>query len=181
MRTIAAAFLLLAAASDTTILLDQDVDVDPSRFRTLSIQVKSGGARVICSYSVVEGESGVRVLLMSKPDAERFARGQSHATLAGTAYEREGAFSYAVTRPGEYKVVLDNRMEGRGRAVVHLHVRTVTGDVAMRTATELPPRRKFVVIGASLLVFGLIAAWAGPKLSRAIAQRPSSGWPPPSA
>ena len=79
--------------------------------------------------------------VMSVADAERFQAGRSHRPLVSLPYERTGVFRHPVTKPGEYRLVIDNRMEGRGPALVHVQLAAVFGD-PMLEVHELPAGRR---------------------------------------
>jgi hypothetical protein len=152
--------LMLAAAPARVVLLDELVRVPPSQSRAIDVLLKQRGALVECRYAVERGGSGVRVILLTRAEAERFESGKSHRPLASTPYERSGSFRHPVTTPGEYRLVIDNRLEGRGPALVRVELSAVFGD-PMLQVRELDPGRRARVIIVSLGLFVLIAGWAG--------------------
>jgi hypothetical protein len=81
-------------------------------------------------------------------------------------YERAGFFRHPVTKPGEYRLVIDNRMEGRGPALVRVQLAAVFGD-PMLEVRELPAGRRAEVVMVSLGLFALVALGAAWRLRRA--------------
>jgi hypothetical protein len=148
------------------VLVDGLVRVPASRWSVIDVLLKQRGAVVECRYSVERGRSGVRVALMSVADAERFQAGRSHRPLVSLPYERAGFFRHPVTKPGEYRLVIDNRMEGRGPALVRVQLAAVFGD-PMLEIRELPAGRRANVVMVSLGLFALVALWAAWRLRRA--------------
>jgi hypothetical protein len=144
--------LMLAAAPARVVLVDELVRVPAAQSRAIDVLLKQRGAVVECRYAVERGGSGVRVALLTRADAER--------PLASTPYQRSGSFRHPVTTPGEYRLVIDNRLEGRGPALVRVELSAVFGD-PMLQMRELDPGRRARVIVVSLGLFALVAGWAG--------------------
>jgi hypothetical protein len=159
---ILALLLAVAASPGHLVLLDETVKVPAADWRAFRIPLRQQPARIECGFSVLEGGSGVRVALL-----------QGHHTLAATAYQRSGGFAYAAA-PGEYVIVLDNRMEGRGPAEVRLRV-SLAFDGAPAGPRTLSPKRRAVVVGLSVLLFAAILVFAGGRLGRAFNTRGSGG------
>jgi hypothetical protein len=155
-----ALFLVSGEVRQQTVI-DETVAINPGKIRTLDLPARDGPARVLCSYIVTRGGSGVRVLLMSFDDAEAFFRGQPHRVLAGAPFGRRGAFAQVIPAEGDYRIVLDNRLEGRGPVSLHLNVALVHGALAAGPVREAEPGRRRAAIVISLAVFFLIA---GPAL-----------------
>jgi hypothetical protein len=155
--------LMLAATPARVVLLDDLVRVPATRWSVIDVLLKQRGAVVECRYSVERGRSGVRVALMSVADAERFYAGRSHRPLVSLPYEQAGFFRHPVTKPGEYRLVIDNRMEGRVPALVRVQLAAVFGD-PMLEIRELPAGRRAKVVMVSLGLFALVALWAAWRL-----------------
>jgi len=158
--------LMLLATPARVDLVDDLVRVPASRWSVIDVLLKQRGAVVECRYSVERGRSGVRVALMSVADAERFQAGRSHRPLVSLPYERTGFFRHPVTKPGEYRLVIDNRMEGRGPALVRVQLTAVFGD-PMLEVRELPAGRRATVVIVSLGLFAAVALWAAGRIRRA--------------
>jgi hypothetical protein len=163
-----AALLLLSAAGDvrTKWSFDDSVDINAGKIRTLDVPVEEDAARVLCSFLVTSGGSGVRVLLMSEAESEKYVRGLANQPIAAAGYSRRGSFSEAVRRKGLYRLVIDNRMEGRGSTTLQLTVKLAYGEPVGRPASELDPARRRGVILLSFAAFFLIAVPAGFALRR---------------
>ena len=158
--------LMLLATPARVDLVDGLVRVPASRWSVIDVLLKQRGAVVECRYSVERGGSGVRVALMSVTDAERFQAGRSHRPLVSLPYERAGFFRHPVTKPGEYRLVIDNRMEGRGPALVHVQLAAIFGD-PMLEVRELPAGKRATVVIVSLGLFAAVALWAAWRIRRA--------------
>jgi hypothetical protein len=168
--------LALAAAPHALPLMDETVTVPAADWRGFAIPLRQRPALMECSFSVASGGSGVRVMVLERAEFEQMHAGHGYRALAATAYQRSGGFAYAAP-PGDYVVVVDNRMEGRGAAQVRLQVALVFagGQTLPRT---LSPERRAVVVGMSVLLFAAIALFAGSRLKRAF-EAPSRGPQPP--
>jgi len=167
--------LVLAASAPPkiTTLYDDQVKVGPGRIRTLDISLPVRPVRIICTYDVIQGGSGVRVVLLKKEDAERWLRGEAHEVQASTSYSMRGAFSFKPVDPDHYQLVLDNRMEGRGPTDVHLLVRTVEAEEVagpVRTADRTKGR---TLVFASMAVFAVVAGLFAVRLRRGLDARES--------
>ena len=154
---------LKAVPPARVVLVDDLVRVPALRWSVIDVVLKQRGAVVECRYSVERGRSGVRVALMSVGEAERFQAGRSHRPLVSLPYERAGSFRHPVAKPGEYRLVIDNRMEGRGPALVRVQLAAVFGD-PMLDIRELPAGRRATVVMVSLGLFALVALWAAWRL-----------------
>jgi hypothetical protein len=157
--------LLLAAAPGRVILMDDTVEVPARQWEAFNLNLRQQPAIVECSYSVLGGGPGVRVALMHRADMERFRAGIRHHVLAATEFEKSGSLRYPPGRAGEYSVVVDNRLSGRGIARVHLTVamRFVNGQAQAR---ELPPGRRRAVILLTLAYVAAVAVFAVRRVRR---------------
>jgi hypothetical protein len=158
------ALLLAAPLPPPATLYDDVVMVGPSKTRTLSIPIVSEPTRVICSYEVLEGGSGVRAVLLRSEEAELWRRGEAHDVLAATAFSRQGAFSFVLKEPGSYQLVLDNRLEARGAAEVHLLVRLAMVDSRSAEPQSADPVKGQILVWSSLAFFAVCAVFTGAKL-----------------
>jgi len=152
-------------------LFDDTVLVGPSRFRTLEIPLPVEPARIICSYEMTEGWSGVRLVLLKREDAERWLRGEAHDVNASTGFGRRGAFSHKPADPDNYVLVLDNRMEGRGPAEVRLLVRVVFGVESSGPVRSADPRKGQILVWSSMAMFVGVALYAGGRIRRNVERR----------
>jgi len=157
--------LALVALPRVVPLLDETVTVPTADWRDFGVPVRQLPARIECGFTVENGGSGVRLLLIDRAGFERMSAGQGYHVLAATAYQRSGALAYYAP-PGDYVIVADNRMEGRGPAEVRLQVALVF-DGGGELPRTLSPERRAVVVGLSILFFGAVALVAGGRLWRA--------------
>lgn len=171
--------LLAAAPLERTTLFDGEVTVPRSQWRAIRLDLNQRPAVIEVSHEAVRGRSAVRVVLMTSADVERFSRGESHRVLTSSPFSSRGSFRYAVTRPGHYQVLFDNRLEGRGPAVVKVKVDVVFDNRLSFTPRELPEtvRRRVVFwsIGGLLLVCA-VCGW--PLLSAVRARKIPRPGPP---
>lgn len=155
--------LLFATNVEKVVLFDDVIKVPRSQWRAIQLDLRQRPATIEVSHEVSEGKSAVRVVLMSSEDVERFNRGQSHRILAASAFTEKGTFRYSVVAPGNYQVLLDNRLEGRGASEVKVKVAVVFDDRLSFTPRELPESTRRKVVALSLGGFGavsLICCWA---------------------
>jgi hypothetical protein len=170
--------LLWAAAPGRISVVEESVRVPASGWRPVFLPLRQRPVTVVCSFAVSPPGS-VRVALMTRHDLLRLEDGLSHRSLASTGYERDGGFRLHVSQPGDYVLVIDNRLDARAPADVHLRVALeFPGRPAART---LSPGRKLAVTALSLAGFALIVGWSGRKLLRAMRGQRTRGQPPPSA
>jgi hypothetical protein len=168
---LAASFAALPASGHADILIDEDVHISPAKVRPLEFDVSVKGTRVLCTYHVEQGRSGVRAVLLKRADVKLWLAERPHSILASTAYSDSDGFSWLVAEPGAYSIVLDNRLEGRDEAVVRLQVRLVSGDginVPVQRATAL---RAQIVVWVSVLLFAVLALLSGWRIHLALERR----------
>jgi hypothetical protein len=165
------AVLLLAAATSRVLLMDEIVEVPPSGLRAVDVSLRQRPAVVECSFTVLSRTSGVRVALMTAAEARRFQHGRAHEVLRATPFQRSGSFRQPVSERGDYRIVIDNRMEGRGPARVQLHVSLVFGDGSVAAPQTLSMGRRFLVVCLSLLFFVGVTVWVGRRVRLAIERR----------
>lgn len=142
-------------------VLDQDVRVGPMKLRTLDIEVPDARAEVRCRFQVKEGGSGVRVVLLTPPEWNKWKDGTSNRPLASTAYLRQGSLLWHAKEPGSYVLVLDNRLEGRGPATVELQV-----DLNYPAIHDADPARAQIVVWSSVLLSLTLIAFSLWKIRR---------------
>lgn len=160
--------LLLISEPWRLTLFDETVTVPARGWERIGIQLEQRPAVIECRYSAVDGRS-VRVALLSRADLARFERGKPHRVLAGADFGASGAFRFAPGRTGDYGILIDNRLEGRGPVRVHLKVSLIFPGAASR---ELPPGRKAAVILITVVVMSAIVWFAVRRLGGALLGRP---------
>ena len=170
---LAASIATIPAAGRSDLLIDEDVEISPAKVRPLEFDVSVKGTRVLCSYHVEQGRSGVRAVLLKRGDVRLWLDERPHSILASTGYAYSGGFSWLVTEPGAYSIVLDNRMDGRDNAVVRLRVRLVSGEGINVPVQRSVPRRAEVVVWTSVLLFAVLAVLSGWRIQLALERRRS--------
>jgi hypothetical protein len=169
---ILAVILLLAASAGRLVVMDETVQVPAQQWQAFDLELKQMPAVVECRYSVAGKGAGVRLALMHRADEERFRAGMRHHVLAATEFQRSGGLRFRLPNPGEYSVVLDNRLEGRGAAQVQLTV-SVLFPGAVPEPAGLPPGRKWTVVLLAFLYIGAVMTFAVRRLGSAlIGKRP---------
>jgi hypothetical protein len=161
----------LPASGHSDVLIDEDVQISPAAVRPLEFDVSVKGTRVLCTYHVEEGRSGVRAVLLKRSDLNRWLDDRPHSTLASTAYADSGGFSWLVAEPGAYSIVLDNRLDGRDNAVVRLQVRLVSGNGINVPVQRAAPAQAEVAVWTSVLLFALLALLSGWRIHIALKRR----------
>ena len=168
---LATSFATLPASGLADVLIDEDVQISPSKVRPLEFDIIVRGTRVLCTYHVEQGRSGVRAVLLKRSDVRLWLHDKPHRVLASTTYADSGGFSSVVAEPGAYSIVLDNRLEGRENAVVRLQVKLVSGsgmDVPVQVAIAT---RAQIVVWTSVLLFAVLALVAGWRIRLAWERR----------
>ncbi len=132
------------------------VTVPPQEWKPIDVIVSQANSTLECTYKMQESGTAVQVLLMERAEAGRFQQGRRFTAMESMPHGRDGHFRTSVEKPGEYVLILDNRLESRRAARVNVKVDvTAPSQVLVRT---LSPERKRAVIAISLLVFGATVA-----------------------
>lgn len=158
--------VLLLASAERVVLVDELVRVPPSQWQAVDFALKQRPATIECKFRVERGPSGVRVALLDRREARRFRAREPHRVILSTGFQKSGGFRYN-SGVGDYSLVIDNRLEGRGPAEVRLEVTLSFGGQAQPQVQELSSTRRTVVILVSLLLFAAIAVPAVRRLHRA--------------
>ncbi len=133
------------------VLLDSVVPVQPSSWRAIEVKIDKPETTVECAYSVEQDAARVEAILLTRHDAERFNQGKSYHPLASTGFQTEGKLRYEIDQPGDYVLLLDNRLESRKATDVSLKI-NLREPPSIVVGTVSPERRQ-VVITLSLLFF----------------------------
>ena len=173
-------FILALFALQTGVpllLTDEVVVVPPSQWRAVEVSMRQRPALVECDFHVGGEHPGVRLALMTKDDADRFQLGHAHNLIASTAYQHEGNLKAGVTQPGDYMIVLDNRLDGHRAAHVRLKVNLTFASEQATSVRYAPRDRQALSIAAGLLFFFTVALIGGWKIRGAITARNAAGPP----
>ena len=168
---LAALLAATSAAPKIATLYDDAVTVGPGRIRTLDIPLPIRPVRIVCTYELIQGGSGVRVVLLRKEDAERWLRGEAHHVETSTSFSKRGAFSYRPVEPDHYQLVLDNRMEGRTTSEVRLLVRTVESEEASGPVRPADRAKGRILVLASMAIFAAVAGLFAVRLRKNLDRR----------
>jgi hypothetical protein len=164
--------LILAAVTSAVSLFDGTIRVPRSQWRAISVNLRQRPATIQVTYKVTSGKSGVRVVLMTREDVRRFREGLSHRVLAQSPFQSDGAFRHMLATPGEYRVLLDNRLEGRGPAEVQLKISLLFHEYTSFEPRTLPRELRLQVVAVSLLLFAIAGGWSGWRVWRGFRMRP---------
>jgi hypothetical protein len=162
------------AGAQSDLVIDEDVRVSAAKVRPVEFDLASKGARVLCTFQLEQGATGVRAVLLRRSDVRLWLSGRPHQLLAATNYVDSGGFSAAVHEAGEYAVVLDNRMDAREAAVVRLQVRVVAQAEAGAPVRAADAGRALWLVWISVCGAGAAALFAGWRLARALKHRAES-------
>ncbi|MBV6433781.1 MAG: hypothetical protein IANPNBLG_04000 [Bryobacteraceae bacterium] len=155
--------VLLAAAGPAPFHFERIVRVPAADFEALPLAVKNRPATVELEYEMRKGGAGVRIAVMPESEVGRFRAGRDPEEVASGTFEKSGRLKFHVSTPGDYVVVVDNRLEPQARATVDVRG-VVTYDPGPREARYLSRGRKAVVITLSLGIFVAVAWLAGRRL-----------------
>lgn len=134
-------------------LADGVLTVPPSEWRALEVTAQRNGTVLDCSFRVLEG-SRVQVMLLDRREAERFHRGRNAWPLHSTGFEEAGRFRRHLSDAGRYVLLIDNRIEHRRPAQVHLRMELL--DPNAWEVRTLAPERRRMVVALSLAFFGAV-------------------------
>ena len=133
------------------VLVDTVVPVQPASWRAIEVKIEKPDTTVDCSYSVEQDSARVEAILVSRHDAERFNQGRSYHPLASTGFQTAAKLRFEIDQPGDYVLLLDNRLETHRSTDVSLKI-NLREPPSIVAATVSPERRQ-VVITLSLLFF----------------------------
>lgn len=141
-----------------TVLTDSSVVVPRSHWVAIEVKIQKPHTVVECSVDVQDGSATLDSLLMSRADAERFNRGRSFAPIYSSGFQSNAHFRSDVDNPGDYVLLLDNRLEGRSSTKAHVRIEMWNADaVNVRT---VPAARRRVIVGLSLMFFVGVAGFS---------------------
>jgi hypothetical protein len=162
------ALLLLAAAAQVEIV-EQSTEVPPADWKARRFSMRKPGV-VEVTYRVTKGGAGVRLALIARRDEARVELRREHTEFAATGFAREGTLHARLDEPGEYSVLVDNRLETQRAATVSFKG-LISYDAPRPQVRTLSTGRKIAVIGSSLTLFFGICLFAGRRLWTAISVR----------
>ena len=152
--------LVLALLS---LVLEGDVVVPQSHWRAVDVQVPHAGTLIKASLRAPDDSPRMHAYLVTRANADRFARGGALRALAMTSFDREATLYLIADRPGDYILLLDNRVEGRRPTEVHLKIELLP---PAQTVQTVPPERRRAVELASVLFFLGVVAYSARQLMK---------------
>lgn len=156
MRFAALLLFAIAAGTKTSTLVEDVYSVGPGRTRYLDIAMPAEPVRVLCTFEVESpAEAGLRAQLV----------GDDGNVVAETAVTSHGGLSSRPKRAGQYRLVLDNRLN-KHPVRVALYVRLVYGEGPMAPVRRADPGKGQVLVLSSMAVFGVVAFFAGTRIRR---------------
>lgn len=164
---IALAWILLLNASTKVELTDEVYQIPRNEWWWVEVNLRQKPAQVSATYEVQSGPRKVRVALMTRDDLERLNNDLPHGVLAVSQPAKSGSLAYRVRRPGDYVLLVDNRVEGNQPAAVHLRIALDFAEPAEPVETQISPLRQLAVIVMSFAFFAGVAAYSAKKLWRA--------------
>lgn len=113
------------------------------------------------TYKTVNERAQVRAALMTAADVAAYQEGRRYDMLAVTEYAPAGELRLLVMRPGDYFMLVDNRLDTQASQTVHARL---TGAEDPSLPHTLPAGRRQAIVAISLLLFGMVAGWSGWRL-----------------
>ncbi len=157
--------LLLVAAPQRLALVEETVDVGPKAAKGLTAVLQQQRAVIEVVCRPVEGDDVMLIILPpegagSRPVYVQPPRPEDHP------------YRYLAVQPGEYQVVVENRGEFPAR--VALKVTLVFGAFGAAEPLTLPPPRRRLVVGVSLLFLAALG-WVSARRILPLFRRPPPG------
>jgi hypothetical protein len=162
--TVALVALLAIAVNDA-------ISIPPGKWAVVPFDAPEP-AQIVCDFVLLSGGAGVRMVLVTREDADRIAPDHPPRALVSTLFQQKGHLRYEA-RPASYAVLLDNGLERRFGAEVHLLVRLA----AIEAPRVLSGRQRAVVVAMSALFLLSVATYTFRRLWHAVPFR--RGQPPP--
>lgn len=168
------ALLLLAIANHSEIA-ETTATVPPADWHARRFSLRKAGT-VDISYDLAKGGAGVRLVLINRDDETKFALRREPKEFAATAFGTSGRIRAHVDRPGDYSLLLDNRLEAKQTAVIKFRG-VIVYDADPVEVRVLPWDRRLAVIASSLSFFLGVCFFAGRRIWRAVTERRTPGPP----
>lgn len=137
------------------------VQVPPSQWTAVPLNVPQNRTTVHASYTVENGATSIQAIVVTRRDAERFHVGRSIRPLFMSGFQKSNRFRVYVPDAGDYVLLLDNRLEGRFAAKVDVRIEmTHPEDVHVSTVS---PERRRATVALSLLFFGAVVVFTATR------------------
>jgi hypothetical protein len=141
-----------------TVLMNSVVTVPASRWIAIEVDVAKPATIVDATVEVEGSSAKVDALLMSRVDAERFNRGRSFHALNSTGFQSDSHLRYEIEQPGQYVLLLDNRLEGRSPTNVRVRLDLWSSNVPL--VRTVPPQKRRVIVVLSVVFFLTVAGFS---------------------
>ena len=155
--------MLLVVAMLTT-LVDAVVTAPKGHWQSVAFETTRPRASVDISFQIPDHVSRIQIAVISSFDEERFQHGRTYRPVCASGYQRSVRLRCVLPEAGKYTVLIDNRLDTRFDARVHLKVESV--DAVASAARTLPPQRRMIVITVSILLFLGVVAYSARQLMR---------------
>ena len=157
--------LLLVAEPQRLALVEETLDVGPKAAKGLTAVLQQQRAVIEVVCRPIEGDDLILIILPpegagSRPVYVQPPRSEDHP------------YRYLAVRPGEYRVVVENR--GDSPARVALKVTLVFGAPGAAEPFTLPPPRRRLVVAVSLLFLAALG-WVSVRRILPLFRRPPPG------
>ncbi len=158
-------------AAERRDLFDETILIPRSQWRGIRVALSSRPATVRCRFTITEGQSSVRAVIMSAADTERFRKGESFRMLATTGAGRQGSLDFRIPRPGDYMLLIDNRTTGGEAVKLDLKAWLDFQEGDQFGPRELPSQTRSIVLGLSAVWMMVAGGWPGWRIWRAWRRR----------
>lgn len=138
------------------------VQVPPAEWKAVAVPVGRAGEVLGCEWQA-RNPGRIQLLLLTRQDANLFQRGRNPQALHATGFGTDGRFRYRFDSPGDYVLIIDNRI---GSTPASVQVRMDLSRPAAVPARELPPERRRIVVTLSLLFLGLVIVLSAQQFLR---------------
>lgn len=167
MRLLAAVLWLAVSATGEprrVVLLEELVRVEALRSRSYELPLPQQKAALELHWSVKEPAGAVRLLVL-----EQGATG----AVFDSGYQTEGQQRVRLAQASNYQVLVENRQQRLGHALVDLRLELLFGEERRESSQTVgpSPERRFWAMAGSWALFAMMVAFAGVRLGPAIWQR----------
>jgi hypothetical protein len=158
-------FLALLWLAATVQLVDEVFEIPAREWKYADVVLRQQAAYLRASYEVRSG-AGVRLWLVNQSEIDRFPTREKFQPVVVTPSAPSGAFDVAVSRPGDYALIVDNR-NGAEPAKVLLRVELDFRGSATARIRYAERWRQVAVIGFSFAFFFTVVFYSARRLLRA--------------
>ncbi len=163
------ALALLLAIANQADIVEHIAQLRPVEWQSRRLTLRKPGI-VDIVYEMKSGGAGVRLLLIANSDERKFESQREFHLYAATDFGETGRLKVHLAEPGDYSVILDNRLETKKSAAVKFKG-TILYDLPPVQVRTLSWERRLVVIASSLTFFFGLCYFAGRRLWRALVDR----------